>query len=113
MSATIRQTIDHRAERVPIDDQCGEMLAIVVETEFDLQRRVQTGQLSAMEATARRRNRHGILATLKWVQEHRETIVSAHKMLAQAREKYDDSSALAGAEGLTEDEDTLISPEWS
>ena len=85
-----RETIDHRADRVPIDDQCAEMGSIVAEMEFDLARRTASGQITPMEATHRRRRRHAILATLKWLQENRETVVETYKMLSRKAEGIPD-----------------------
>ncbi|MBA1159356.1 hypothetical protein [Microvirga mediterraneensis] len=101
----MRQTIDHRADRVPIDDQCAEMLSIITETEFDLQRRTASGQITPMQATDRRRRRHAILATLKWIQENRETVIEAHKMLRPAPEEMPDLDDVYHDESLTPDEE--------
>ena len=81
------------------------MLAIVAETEFDLQRRVNTGQISPMQAVDRRRNRHAILATLKWLQDNRETVIAAHKMLSRETEIIPDLDDVNYDESLTDDEE--------
>ncbi|WP_445505037.1 hypothetical protein [Microvirga sp. G4-2] len=104
----IRQTIDHRADRVPIDEQCAEMIGIVAETEFDLQRRIGNGQITPAEATHRRRRRHAILATLKWLQENRDTVLRAHKMLLPAYEFPQDLDTVNHEDVLTEDEESLL-----
>ena len=57
------------------------MIGIVAETEFDLQRRIGNGQITSDQASDRRRRRHAILATLKWLQEHRDTVLEAHNTL--------------------------------
>ena len=105
---TTKQTIDHRADRVPIGDQCAEMLGIVAETEFDLQRRIGTGQITAEHARERRMRRHAILATLKWLQENRETVLHAHQMLKQANEFPQDLDDVNDEEPLTDDEESLL-----
>lgn len=105
MPAAVRQTIDHRADRVPLDDQCAEMLAIVTETEFDLQRRTAAGLITPMHATDRRKRRHAILATLKWLQENRETVIQAHKMLSRPPELIPDLDLVNDEESLTWNED--------
>ena len=109
MSLAKRQTIDLAAELraapVPLDDQVAEMLCLVTETEFDLQRRIGTGQISPMEAVGRRKRRHAILATLKWIQEHRETLIQAHKMLRPAPEEIPDLEDVNDDESLTPDEE--------
>ena len=94
-----------RAAPVAIDDQVAEMLAIVTETEFDLQRRIGTRQITPGEAGQRRRRRHAILATLKWVQEHRATVIEAHKMLSREPEFTPDLDGLNHEEVLTLGED--------
>lgn len=101
----LRQTIDYRADRVPLDDQCAEMLAVLAETEFDLQRRTASGQITPMQATDRRRRRHAILATLKWLQENRETVIESHKMLSRPRELTPDLDLVNDEEFLTDDEE--------
>lgn len=105
MSLPIRQTIDHRADRVGIDEQCAEMLAIVTETEFDLQRRTAAGQITPMQATDRRRRRHAILSTLKWIQENRETVIQAHKILSQPAASIPDLDDVNYEESLTPDQE--------
>lgn len=101
----MRQTIDHRADRVPLDDQCAEMIGIVAETEFDLQRRIGNGQITWEQANDRRRRRHAILATLKWLQENRETVLHAHKILSGTLEKTPDLEDAYESEALTEEDE--------
>ena len=103
-AAPIRQTIDHRADKVPLDDQCAEMLGIIAETEFDLQRRTASGLITPMQAVERRRRRHAILSTLKWLQDNRETVLEAHKMLSRPPEFIPDLDDVNHDDALTGEE---------
>ena len=89
---------------MPLDDQCAEMLGIIAETEFDLQRRIGTGQITPMQAVERRRRRHAILATLKWLQDNRETVLEAHKMLSRPPELVPDLDDVNDEESLTDED---------
>lgn len=84
------------------------MLTIIAETEFDLQRRVAAELITPMQATDRRRRRHALLATVKWIQANREALLDAHRAIkdraaAEAAKIIDDATSW-GEEDLTGEE---------